>query len=217
MTIDGRSAVIGADLVIQGEVRNGTQVEVLGSVLGTLDAEHVIIHPGGRVVGTLTAGSADIRGLLNGRIRVRNLISIAAGGAVHGDVRYGQLALAAGGDLAADVRNIPPEMTGDFELVVRRGRTVRVTSEDLSAFDPDDTPDSLTYHVSNAQHGSLALASAPRTAVVSFTDAAIRAGDVLFVHDGSGDAEAGFDVSVTDHAGASGGDPRRVTVKVLTA
>lgn len=210
-------AVIGADLVIYGDVRNGGEVEVLGSVIGSVAADKVIIHHGGRVAGKLDAAAADVNGLLEGQVRVRNLISIGAAGAVHGDVRYGQLALAAGGDLAADVRNVPPELGGDFEMTVRRGRSVRVTALDLSASDAEDGAERLTYHVSNAANGFVALAATPRQAIESFSQADVAAGRVNFVHDGSDEAKAGFDVVVADSQGATSGAPRHVTVVVLAA
>lgn len=212
----GGKALIGRDLVLHGEIRNGGEVEVLGTVVGAVSAERVIIHPGGRVSGQLNAGSADVHGHLKGRIRVRNLINIGADGVVEGDVRYGQLALAPGGDLAARVRNVPPELGGDFEVIVRRGRAVRLTASDLTASDPDDAADTLTYHVSSPEHGFVAMAASPAEAISAFTQADIHAGRVLFVHDGaSGQAAAGFDVVVADGAGGTSGAPRRVAVVVV--
>jgi cytoskeletal protein CcmA (bactofilin family) len=212
--ITGGTALIAHDLVIQGEVRNGGEVEVHGTVHGLLAAERVIVHPGGRVIGILEAGSVDVNGLLDGRIRVRHLINIGASGVVQGDVRYGQLAMAPGGDLAAEVRNVPPQLGGDFEVVVRRGRTVRLTSADLTAIDPDNTASELVYRISNLTGGFLAH-HAPNHPVDAFTDADIAGGAVMFVHDGSSGTEAGFDAVVTDPDGASSGAPRHVTVLVV--
>ena len=134
---------------------------------------------------------------------------------MHGDVRYGQLSLASGGDLAAMVRNVPPELGGDFEMTVKRGGQVRVTSADLSASDVEDGAAQLIYSVSNAANGFLALSAAPASAIETFTQADIAAGGVTFVHDGAGDGVAGFDVVVTDAQGATAGPPRRVAVAVL--
>lgn len=208
-------AVIGADLVVQGAIRNAHEVEVWGSVLGAIAAERVVIHRGGRVVGTLDVGAADVHGLLDGRVRVRNLINIGTTGVVHGDVRYGQLALAPGGDLAAEVRNVPPDLAGDFEMTVKRGRSIRVTSADISASDAEDGADRLTYSVSKAENGFVALDSAPASAVQSFTQAEVEMGIVIFVHDGTGGPMAGFDVELRDSQGATAGPPRHVSVAVL--
>lgn len=201
--------------MIHGDVRNGGEVEIRGLVVGSLAAERVTIHAGGRVSGTLTADYVDVHGHVDGRIRVKNLISIGPSGEVHGDVRYGQLALAPGGNLAAEVRNIPPQLTGDFEMVVRRGRSVRIATADLSAFDPDDAAGSLVYQVSNAEHGFVARGAAPGQAVASFTQADIVAGDMLFVHDGASEAQAGFDVVVADASGDTSG-ARKVAVSVIS-
>ncbi len=217
MTTQTTRAVIGVDLVVQGAIRNAHEVEVWGSVLGAIAAERVVIHPGGRVVGTLEVGAADVHGLLDGRVRVRNLINIGATGVVHGDVRYGQLSLAPGGDLAAEVRNVPPDLAGDFEMTVKRGRSVRVTSADLSASDAEDGADRLTYSVSNVANGFVALSRAPTTGIENFTQADVAAGLVIFVHDGTGDATAGFDVVLSDSQGATAGAPRHVSVAVLAA
>lgn len=215
MATESGRAVIGEDLIVYGEVRNGSEVEVRGSVQGTVTAARVVIQPGGSVVGVLDADSADVLGLLDGRVRVRNLINIGNGGVVHGDVRYGQLSLAPGGDLAADVRNVPPELGGDFEMVVKRGRSVRVTSEDLAATDREDGADLLTYRISNPVYGHLALDPALPVAVDSFRQRDIASGIVHFVHDGSGEATAGFDVVVEDSQGATSGVPRHVSITVI--
>ena len=215
MATDRGKAVIGADLVIYGDLRNAEDVDVLGTVIGMVDSDRVTIHSTGRVAGTLNAGTADVSGRLEGRVRVRQLISIGEAGIVRGDVRYGQLALAPGGDLDASVRNVPPELDGDFEMTVRRGRATMVTPSDLSASDAEDGAAQLTYHVSNLQHGFLVLSGAPRTAVESFSQADIAEGRVSFVHDGDEQEIAGFDVMVTDSQGAASGAPRRVTVAVI--
>jgi Cadherin-like len=148
-------------------------------------------------------------------VLIKHLINIGNSGAVSGDVRYGQLALAAGGDLDANVRNVPPEISGDLNLTVRRGQTVRVTTMDLNAVDPDSSAQSLTFAISNAQGGFVSRASAPKTAVASFTQSDLEAGTVMFAHDGSAGATAAFDVSVTDQAGASSGAPKTVSVTVF--
>lgn len=214
MSTERRRAIIGGDLVVQGAIRHAHEVEVWGTVVGGIAADRVVIHPGGRVVGTLEADAADVHGLLDGRVRVRNLISIAATGAVRGDVRYGQLALAVGGDLAAQVRNVPPELNGDFELTVRCGSWTRITSADLLATDVEDGAQHLTYAVGNAEHGFVAFAADPGRPATHFTQADIDNSALIFVHDGAEDATAGFDVVVTDGQGAVAGPARRVAVTV---
>ncbi|MEZ5853311.1 MAG: polymer-forming cytoskeletal protein [Hyphomicrobiaceae bacterium] len=207
--------VIGRGLTILGEVRNGGDVEVRGMVHGKLTGGRVVIQPGGAVVGELEAQSAEVYGMLDGRIRVRDLIRIGNGGLVKGDVYYGTLALSDGGDLVANVRNIPPNLAGDFEVVVRRGRNVRITVADLAAVDPDDGAESLIYEITNATHGHIVRKGAWSVPINGFSQADIEHGEIFFAHDGTTAGDAGFDACVTDSAGNTSGAAQRVTVTVV--
>lgn len=211
MTAPAKPTIIGPDLVVKGDIKNGGVIEVHGYVEGSIAADHLIVHDGGRVFGTVRANAADVSGKVQGTVAVRNLINIGPTGTVAGDVRYGKLALATGGNLDASVRNVPPELAGDFEIAVRRGRSVVITPVDLTAIDPDNTASELTYQVSNARGGELRLSA---SAATSFTDSDIRAGTVSFAHDAVSD-RASFDVQVIDRSGASSGAPSTVTVVVL--
>jgi cytoskeletal protein CcmA (bactofilin family) len=206
MSTSRSTTIIAEDMVVRGDIKNGGLVEVRGYVEGSVAAERLLVHQSGRVYGTVRADNADV----NGR-----LINIGKSGAVAGDVRYGQLALAAGGDLDANVRNVPPEISGDLNLTVRRGQTVRVTTIDLSAVDPDSSASSLTFAIANAKGGHVARTTAPKTAVTSFTQVDLEGGTVLFAHDGSAGSSASFDVTVTDQAGATSGTAKAVSVTVF--
>lgn len=206
--------VVGADTVIKGAIRNGRHVEVYGYLEGEIAAQSVLVHPNGRLYGTIRADTAAVYGEMQGEVIVRHLISIGRSGSVTGKVKYGQLAVEHGGHLSAEVRNIPPSLAGDFRLEVARGQSVPITAADLAAFDPDNKPEDLTFTISNAIRGFVAFGSAPTQPVVHFTDADLEAGRMVFTHDGSASAIASFDVRVTDKAGASSGDPRIVQVDV---
>lgn len=207
-------AVIGADAVIKGKIRNGRVIEVHGYIEGDVTAERIIVHKGGRVFGTVKAQNVEVNGTVQGDVSVRELISIGSAGSVTGNVRYGRLALAQGGDLSADVRNIPPEISGDLDITVRRGGTTRITPVDLTAIDPDDAATALTFEVSNVGGGFVALGTQPATAITSFKLSELEAGNVIFSHDGSEGEKASFDVVVSDAAGATSGAAQTVTVRI---
>jgi cytoskeletal protein CcmA (bactofilin family) len=209
-----REAIIQEDTIIKGKIRNCRQMEIRGFVEGELAAESVLIHQGGTFYGTLKTDQADIAGSLQGEIFVKNLISIRSSGSVNGNVRYGQLAMEMGADLSAELRNVPPRLAGDLDITVKRGKSVVITTEDITAIDPDDSADALTYTVSNAINGFVALAGAAGVSVTNFTQADIEAGRVLFVHDGGGSSTANFDVVVMDDSGATSGRAQTVTVHV---
>ncbi len=215
MTASRSTTIIAEDMVVRGDIKNGGLVEVRGYVEGSVAADRLLVHQSGRVYGTVRADNADVNGRLQGTVFIKHLINIGNSGAVAGDVRYGQLALAAGGDLDANVRNVPPEISGDLNLTVRRGQSVRVTTIDLNAVDPDSSAASLTFGVSNAQGGFVARTAAPKTPVTSFTQVDLEGGSVLFSHDGSAGSTASFDVTVSDETGGGSVAPKSVSVTVF--
>ncbi len=135
----------------------------------------VLIHQGGTFFGTLKTDQADVAGSLQGEVFVKNLISIRSSGSVNGHVRYGQLAMEMGADLSAELRNVPPRLAGDLDITVKRGKSAVITTEDITAIDPDDTPDNLTYTVSNLSNGYVALTGQAGVSIVNFTQADIEA------------------------------------------
>lgn len=206
--------VVREDTAIMGEIRNCQRIEIYGHVQGQIAAESILVHEGGHFYGTVKSDTADVHGTMQGDVIVKNLISIRSSGSVSGNVRYGQLALEAGGNLSAEVRNVPPTLRGDFDLTVGKGRTVTITLEDLRAFDPDDKATDLVFSVSNAKNGFVSLSRKPAEPVANFSQADLQNGTVLFRHDGTNTQKASFDVVVADQAGATSGGARTVQVAV---
>ncbi len=209
-----REAIIQEDTVIKGKIRNCRHMEIRGYFEGELAAEEVSVREGGMFYGTLKSDHADVAGSVQGEVFVKNLISIRSSGSVNGHVRYGQLAMEMGADLSAELRNVPPRLEGILDISVRRGKSVIITTEDITAVDPDDTPDHLTYTVSNLTNGFVALAKDKGAAVEHFTQADIEAGRVLFVQNGNPGQTASFDVMVADDSGGSSGQAQTVHVHV---
>jgi hypothetical protein len=172
------------------------------------------VHKTGRLFGTLRTDSAEIHGTLQGDVVVKNLIDIRSSGNVSGNVKYGKLALEMGGNLTAEMLNVPPSLGGDLQLEVARGRSVPITLQDLNALDPDSVAKDLKFTVSKAKNGFIALSSAPKRSVTTFTQADLEAGLVAFMHDGRGTEPAGFDIVVADQGGGTSGAPQSVTVAV---
>lgn len=213
MTTKG-TIVVGPDMAIKGQIRRCQLIEVLGYVEGEIAAQSVIVREGGKVFGKIKAESAEVHGELQGSAFIKNLMTIGRVGSVSGQIHYGQLAMELGANLSADVRNVPPAIFGDLDLTVSRGQAVTVTVADLTAADPDDGSEQLTYTVSKAVHGFVEIASATGRPAASFSQADLEAGQIAFRHDGSGTGSASFDVVVADHTGATSGEPRTVHVTV---
>lgn len=209
-----RVLIIREDTYLKGDIRNASRVEVFGYVEGEIAADLLVVQPGGRCFGKMKVEQADVRGQLQGDVFVRQLITIRGTGEVTGNVKYGKLALEMGGQLTAELRNIPPSISGDLDLSVDKGKAVRITLQDLSALDPDDTATQLTFTVSQVRNGFVALAVDPVRPVATFTQADLEQGAVLFRHDGTDEPRASFAVVVADHAGATSGTAQTVNVAV---
>ena len=207
-------AVLGPDIVFRGRIRNARIVEIHGYVEGEVTAKHILVARGGRFFGTMQALTAEILGDAQGEIFVKSLVRIGETGIVSGKVQYGSIAMAPGGELTAELRNVPPTLTGDFEISVHRGRSAILTRADLRAVDPDDAPEDLTFTVGRVLGGHVGLKGNPLAAIATFTQADLDAGRVLFQHDGSAANDAGFEISVADDDGATAGTPQTVKVEV---
>lgn len=215
MTGTRGTTIIAEDMVVRGDIKNGGLVEVKGYVEGSVSAERLLIHENGRVYGTVRADNCDVNGRMQGTVLIKHLISIGQTGAVRGDVRYGKLVLAGGGDLDATVRNVPPEIAGDLNVTVKRGHSVRVTTADLTAIDPDSAAASVVFTVGATTGGHMARAGALKSPVQSFTQEDLEAGTVLFVHDGSAGNSAAIELVAADQLGATSGAPKSLTVTVF--
>lgn len=206
--------IIGEDAVLKGEVKSGQRIEIWGYVEGGVSASEVIVQEGGKLFGNVSSDTAEIRGTIQGDVRVQQLIQIKSTGHAAGKIKYGRLSMEEGGELTAHVRNIPPTLGGDLDLTVSKGRSVRITTADLNALDPDDRPENLTFHISNASGGYVALSQALAEPVATFSQADLENGQVYFAHDGSEGEKAKFDVEVSDVSGATSGAPQTVNVAV---
>lgn len=207
-------SVIGRDLVIEGDVVAQGEVTVDGRVQGSVSARSVKISETGGIFGSLRAKNAEVNGAVQGDVSIHELIRIGETGSVTGKVEYGRISMDQGGELSATLRNIPPHLAGDLQLSVDRGGVVHITTNDLTAFDPDDVASDLTFAVSEPTNGFVALESARSTSISSFTQADLESGQVIFVHNGGSAPTAGFDTVVFDAQGASSGKSKHVSVSV---
>ena len=63
----GRS-VLGADLRITGEITTTGSVEILGEIDGNITANGLIVGQEGRVTGSVSAQTVEVRGKLDGKV-----------------------------------------------------------------------------------------------------------------------------------------------------
>ncbi|NXF77364.1 CSPG4 protein, partial [Sclerurus mexicanus] len=81
-------------------------------------------------------------------------------------------------------------------LQVWVGSVTDITIDDLCAEDKDSSPSELVYSITPPSNGHLALKSSPYKSILSFTQAHIIEGHLVFVHNGT--MSGGFNFQVTD-------------------
>lgn len=100
------------------------------------------------------------------------------------DVTDGITSVASATSLDVVATNDLPAITVN-QLTIAEGTTVTLNGAMLAAADAESGPAALTFTVDNVSGGFFALAAAPATAVTTFTQAQVDAGEVRFSHDGS--------------------------------
>ncbi|MEH2035603.1 cadherin-like domain-containing protein, partial [Nostoc sp.] len=91
--------------------------------------------------------------------------------------------------------------------------SVVLSSSDINATDPDNTPAQLTYTASSISGGQFELVATPSVAITSFTQAQINSGAVRFLHDG-GETAPSYSLIVNDGSLNSGSST--VTIGTFT-
>ncbi|NWW53111.1 CSPG4 protein, partial [Pedionomus torquatus] len=76
------------------------------------------------------------------------------------------------------------------------GSVTAITIGDLCAEDKDSSPSELIYSITPPSNGHVALKSSPNKSILSFTQAHIIEGQLVFVHNGA--MSGGFNFQVTD-------------------
>jgi len=95
--------------------------------------------------------------------------------------------------------NDAPEITTNT-ITLSEGATVSITASNIGATDVDDTDSSLTFTVSDITGGIFTTTADISTALTSFTQTQISAGDIQFIHNGGEDAPA-YLLTVSDGGG----------------
>ncbi len=106
-------AYIGAGVSLKGEISVPDTIVVLGTVEGEITAKTIVVGPSGVVVGSIRANDAEIIGSVSESIEVKQLLAVKTGGAVSGNISYGEIELEKGAVI-----------TGEFVSSEHRSRSV---------------------------------------------------------------------------------------------
>jgi hypothetical protein len=101
------------------------------------------------------------------------------------------------------VNDAPVVTTNTGTTIIEGGQTT-ITNTMLNVTDPDDSGTGLTYTLSNIINGQVELSTNAGTPIISFTQADLDAGRLVFVHDGN-ENDSSFDISIADGGENSAG------------
>src|SRR5580698_5491445 len=89
------SSLIGADMLLEGDISGGGEIQIEGTIKGDIRVEHVTVGDGGAVEGGIYAEAVEVRGKVSGSITAKQ---VRLYGACHvdGDITHEQLAMETG-------------------------------------------------------------------------------------------------------------------------
>ncbi|MGH6913586.1 MAG: bactofilin family protein, partial [Geminicoccales bacterium] len=109
----GKRLIVGEGIRLSGEISSCDRLVVEGEVEVTLnDTLALEITAKGRFTGGCEVEEADISGVYEGDLTVRRRLFVRGSGKLTGTVRYGELELERGGQIAGNISVLSAEATG---------------------------------------------------------------------------------------------------------
>ena len=100
MASNGTFSVIGADIVIRGDLEASADLHVDGTVQGDITCTSLVQGESSRIEGAINAETARLSGTVKGTITVRELV-ILKSARIEGDVHYDALTIEHGASAPA--------------------------------------------------------------------------------------------------------------------
>ena len=91
-------SILAADLRITGEISSSGQIEILGEVEGNVAAKGLVVGTEGRVSGTVSADTVEVKGVLSGSVKSQTF-ALRASAEVQADVTYTTLTIESGAQI----------------------------------------------------------------------------------------------------------------------
>lgn len=104
-----RVLTVGNDILLKGEIATCDRLVIEGKVDATLNDVHTVeIAETGSFKGSANIEDAEISGLFEGDLVVRNRLVIYATGKVRGKISYGEIEIERGGELTGEIKTTSP-------------------------------------------------------------------------------------------------------------
>ncbi|MBM3599315.1 MAG: polymer-forming cytoskeletal protein [Alphaproteobacteria bacterium] len=100
---EGSKLIVGRNIHLKGEITSCEKLVVEGRVEASIESKVVEIAESGFFNGTAEIESAEISGRFEGKLTAKKRLRILSTGKVHGTIRYGQIEIEAGGEIAGNV------------------------------------------------------------------------------------------------------------------
>lgn len=102
-----RVLTVGNDILLKGEIATCDRLVIEGKVDATLNDVHTVeIAENGSFKGSAQIEDAEISGLFEGDLVVRNRLVIYATGKVRGKITYGEIEIERGGELTGEIKTV---------------------------------------------------------------------------------------------------------------
>lgn len=101
----GAPSIVSADLKIVGDLKSSGDIQVDGTVEGDIDSRLLIVGPGARIEGSISAETVRISGTVHGEVKAKS-VTLDKTAKVTGDIIHGNLTMEAGAYLEGGVRRL---------------------------------------------------------------------------------------------------------------
>jgi cytoskeletal protein CcmA (bactofilin family) len=87
----------GASLAIDGTAR------IDGKIVGKVAVKHLIVGPGGCVVGDISGETAEVEGTVEDSLQLSGKLTVCASGRIRGNIKYGSIECMEGARLIGEI------------------------------------------------------------------------------------------------------------------
>lgn len=107
-----RILTVGNDILLKGEIATCDRLVIEGAVDATLKEVHTVeIAQNGSFKGSAEIEDAEISGIFEGDLIVRNRLIIYSTGKVRGKITYGEIEIERGGELTGEIKTVASAST----------------------------------------------------------------------------------------------------------